>query len=85
MDTEFHLPPARQIINAVRKPKRTTPKIKTDSLNYLMTLFILGKQTGLNSALSEIKNMTPQEGYFFTKQIINTAMRIKEMRKNRGN
>ena len=84
MDTEFSLPSGRQIVNAVCKPKRTTSKIKTDSLNYFMNLFMLNKLAGFNAGLAEIKTMTPQEGYLFTKQVINAAMRIKEMRKKRG-
>ncbi len=54
-------------------------------MNYFINLFVLNKQIGFNAQLAEIKNMTPQEGYFFTRQVIDTAMQIKEMRRKHGN
>ena len=81
MDTEFCIPSGKQIVNAVYKSKRSVEKIKSDSVKYFMNLFMLNKQIGLNANLSEIRTMSPQQGYFFIKQVCETAIRVKEMRK----
>ena len=46
---------------------------------------MLNKQTGFGASLFEIKNMTPAEGYFFVKNVSDTAQKLKEMRKKSGN
>ena len=85
MDAEFYLPPRKQIISAVYRSKRSAAKIKTDTVKRFLNLFMLNKQTGFGASLSEIKNMTPEEGYFFAKNVSDTVQKLKEMRKNRGN
>lgn len=85
MDTEPFTPYRKQIINSVYKPKRSVLKITADTKKRLINLFMLNKQTGFGASLFEIKNMTPAEGYFFVKNVSDTAQKLKEMRKKSGN
>ena len=77
VDTEDTKTTRKEIDKTVYKPTRTNREITAESVKNTMNLFMANKQIGFCVTLEEIKKMTPQEGYLFSKQVMEAVKQIE--------
>lgn len=77
VDEENRETTRKEINKAVFKPKRTNKELTAESIRNTMNLYMANKQIGFGVTLEEIKKMTPQEGYLFSKQVMEAVKQIE--------
>ena len=76
-DEENRKTTRKEIDKIIHKPKRTNREITADSITNTMNLFMANKQLGFGVSLQELKTMTPQEAYLFSKQVTEAIRQVE--------